>query len=273
MATPRVLILRAPGTNCDEETEFAFRLAGAEPHVKHLNELLGQPDQLKQYQILCIPGGFSFGDDIAAGRIFASQLLHRAIDVLQEFYQQGNLLLGICNGFQVLLKTGLLFHNSPSENLPATLTWNDNQRFEDRWVQLQTSGSKCVFLQGVESIYLPIAHAEGKFVAADPDTLSNWDSQGQLALRYCSPQNGNGANGNAANDEASSGDVLPFPINPNGSQRNVAGVCDDSGRVFGLMPHPERFVDPIQHPRWTREPQREVGDGLIMFQNAVRYFN
>ena len=265
MATPRVLILRAPGSNCDQETAFAFQTAGARPEVVHLNRLLEKPALAADYQILGIPGGFSYGDDISAGRIFGNQIRHHLFDTLQEFRAAGKLILGVCNGFQILIKSGILLPDRADEP-QATLTLNDSGKFEDRWVWLRTASSKCVFLQGIESMYLPIAHAEGKFIARDAGTLDALNAAGQLALRYDQSRDGSSADVSLTSDG-----LLPYPLNPNGAQRNVAGLCDDTGRVFGLMPHPERHIDPTHHPRWTREP-RDRGDGLAVFENAVKFF-
>jgi phosphoribosylformylglycinamidine synthase len=272
MAQPRVLILRAPGTNCDEETAHAFGLAGGAAERWHVNRLLESPQRLAEFQVLCIPGGFSYGDDIAAGRILGNQIQHHLANALESFRESGNLILGICNGFQVLLKTKLLA--APDDRGPgATLTLNDSGRFEARWVRLGVEPGNCVFLQGIEEMELPVAHAEGKFVVRDEELFSLMAKAGQLVLRYRpgadhprrmvpAPQLA-GAKPQAA---------VAYPDNPNGAMGNVAGICDATGRVLGLMPHPERFVDPTQHPRWTREPAREAGDGLRVFQNAVRYF-
>lgn len=261
MATPRALILRAPGTNCDVETAYAFEASGGEADRVHIGRVLESADALTDYQILCIPGGFSYGDDVAAGRILGNQIRHHLADRLQKFRDDGKLILGICNGFQVLIKSGMLLDES---NGPAaTLTWNDSGQFEDRWVQLGTSGDLSVFTRGIDEMYLPVAHAEGKFVARDSDTLAALDAAGQLPLRYLGTGQGNSSDGNGA---------VPFPANPNGSDLNAAAACDSTGRVLGLMPHPERFIDPTQHPRWTRGEAKEVGDGLQMFVNAVSYF-
>jgi phosphoribosylformylglycinamidine synthase I len=256
MTKPRVLILRAPGTNCDQETAHAFCRAGAIAESQHVHRLLEQPDLLNASQILCLPGGFSYGDDVAAGRILANQLRHHLADWLHEFKDAGKLVLGICNGFQILIKSGILL-DEINGAAPATLTWNESGRFEDRWVHLAVRGNRCVFLAELDRLYLPIAHAEGKFATRDAATLAALDAAGQLALRYCDPDGG---------------EARGFPANPNGSQANVAGVCDATGRVFGLMPHPERHLDHVQHPRWTRGEGRDPGDGLAIFQNAVRYF-
>jgi len=256
MSQPRILILRAPGTNCDAETAFAFQSAGGLPEVLHLNRLLESPQLALDYQVLCLPGGFSHGDDVAAGRIFANQIRLHLGDALRDFRAAGKLVLGICNGFQVLIKSGLL-DTDDSRGPAASLAWNDSGRFLDRWVHLRVDSPQCVFLSGIESLFLPIAHAEGKFVARDPQTLDQWEQAGQLVLRY-SPAK-------IVKDQQDA-------YNPNGAMRDVAGMCDATGRVFGLMPHPERFIDPTQHPQWTRLPEQKEGDGLQLFRNAVRYF-
>lgn len=265
MPSPRVLILRAPGTNCDQETAHAFTLAGAATEACHINRLLADPGLLDQFQILCLPGGFSYGDDIAAGRILANQFRHHLIDPLSRFRDRGSLILGICNGFQILIKSGVLLADEPT-GVPATLTWNSGGLYQDRWVNLRTASDRCVFLRGMDRLYLPIAHAEGKFVTRDRPTLDRLRVAGQLALCYAAPEDVGGSAGDMAGGE------LPFPHNPNGALGNVAGVCDATGRVFGLMPHPERHIDPTHHPHWTRLPDRAAGDGLKLFQNAVEYF-
>jgi len=248
MSTPNVLILRAPGTNCDAETAFAFERAGATTEILHINRLLEKPSLFERFQILCIPGGFSYGDDLGAGRILGNQIQHHLAEEFLRFKNDGKLILGICNGFQVLMKSPVLLERDGARGPAATLALNDSGRYDDRWVRLETHGTKCVFLEGIEQMYLPVAHAEGKFVTRDDETLGQLEADGQLALRYVHADN------------------------PNGSISDVAGVCDATGRVLGLMPHPERYIDPTQHPRWTRGEATPVGDGLQMFVNAVRYF-
>lgn len=270
MPTPRVLILRAPGTNCDRETAFAFERAGGKSTTFHINQLLAAPARAKEFQILCIPGGFCYGDDIAAGRILATQIRHHLGDELQQFKSDGKLILGICNGFQALIKAGVLLADDDVGE-PATLTWNDSGRFQDRWIHLGARESPCVFLRGIERMYLPIAHAEGKFVPRDRPTLEHLQENRQLALRYVPPTD-KWVQGSHFGGHGEIDGEWPFPINPNGSIANVAGVCDETGRVFGLMPHPERHIDHTQHPRWTRGEGRDPGDGLAVFQNAVKYF-
>lgn len=260
MSQPRVLILRAPGVNCDQESAYAFQRAGARTEPVHINAVLENPALLKQFQILCLPGGFSYGDDLGAGRILGNQIRYQLTDAMRDFREAGKLILGICNGFQILIKSGVLLDIDSQHAPPATLTNNASGKFEDRWVQLAADGSKCVFFRGIETLYLPVAHAEGRFVARDPETQQALEANGQIVLRYVAQ---NGAGGEVA-----------YPDNPNGSQGHIAGVCDTTGRVCGLMPHPERYIDRTQHPRWTRLMDKlpAEGDGLQVFQNAVAFF-
>ena len=263
MPHPNVLILRAPGTNCDLETAFAFQQAGGKTELVHINRLLENPGLFERFQILCIPGGFSYGDDVAAGRILGNQIQHHLAGRLAEFKAAGKLILGICNGLQVLIKSGILLEPDAEDGPPATLTWNDSGKFEDRWVKLQVRGSTCVFLRDIDSLYLPVAHAEGKFVTRDADVLRELDAAGRLVLRYRPQTPGGGEDGDRPAE---------YPDNPNGSMGDTAAMCDPPGRVLGLMPHPERHIDPTHHPRWSRGEAGETGDGLKIFTNAVEYF-
>jgi phosphoribosylformylglycinamidine synthase subunit PurQ / glutaminase len=261
MANPRVLLLRAPGTNCDVETAFAFESVGAKVNSVHVNQLIENPALGSDCQILCLPGGFSYGDDIAAGRILAQRLRVHLVDLVERFRGKDHLVLGICNGFQVMMRLGIFFPGD-EETPPATLTLNNHARFEDRWVHLRNLGSNSVFLTGIDTMYLPMAHAEGRFVIRDSNAATRLLGGGQLGLRYCQ------ASGFTSDDR------LAFPDNPNGAEFNVAGISDPSGRVFGLMPHPERHLDPTHHPYWTRrEVQPEHGEGRKIFENAVHYFS
>lgn len=247
---PLTLLLRAAGTNCEAETAHAFSLAGSRTQAVHVNRLLENPSILNEAQILAIPGGFSYGDDINSGRILANQIRHHLADPLRQFIDAGKPVIGICNGFQILVKTDLLPGPLAGKTgQTCTLTHNDTGRFIDRWVKLQPHPGKCIWTQDIEPLDLPIAHGEGKFVPANDAVRKGlWDA-GQVALTY------------VGEDSAC-----------NGSVDCIAGVCDTSGLVFGLMPHPERYVDPTQHPAWTRQrPLPDVGAGLKVFQNAVRY--
>ncbi len=255
MATPRVIILRAPGANCDIEAQFAFERAGAIAERVHVNRLRENPNALKRYQVLVIPGGFAYGDDVAAGKILANQLAHFLGDALRRFRDSEKLILGICNGFQAILKAGLLI--PPDDEGPvATLAHNACGQFQDRWIYLQATAGECPFLTGIERMHVPVAHGEGRFVCRQEWQLAGLEQSGQVVLRYVDDQ----------------GRRDGFPVNPNGSQGDVAGICDATGRVLGLMPHPERHVLPTQHPRWTRNGLAAEGDGLGLFRNAVRFF-
>jgi len=264
MASPRVLILRAPGTNCDEETAYAFEQVGAIVSSIHVNRLIDEPLLGNAFQILCFPGGFSYGDDIAAGRILAERLQVHLQDMVNEFQCNDRLVLGICNGFQVMMRLGIFFPSDVFPNArrhpPATLAFNQQVRFEDRWIHLANRDSNSVFLRDITQMYLPIAHAEGRFIfgQAGADQLL---AAGQLGLRYC-------------DEKGQTGDApLAFPLNPNGADYNVAGLSDPTGRIFGLMPHPERHIDPTHHPFWTRrKTQPEHGEGRKLFENAVGFF-
>jgi len=255
------LILRTAGTNCDGETAHAFEQAGAASALLHINRLLENPRHLSDYQLLAIPGGFSYGDDIAAGRIFAAKLRHRLGAAMRDFVESGKPVIGICNGFQVLLQTDLLPGplDGRTERL-CTLTSNCSGRFIDRWVHLESKSRKCIWTATIADsvIELPIAHGEGRFLVKDDGARRALWSGDHVALIYAKS------------------DALPvdadFSCNPNGSMDDIAGVCDGSGLVLGLMPHPERHVTALQHPGWS---SRKVVDsepaGLQMFVSAVRY--
>lgn len=275
MAVPRVCVLRAPGTNCDVETAAAFELAGGTAERVHLFRLLEDPARLQQFQVLCVPGGFSYGDDLGAGVIFSRQLRGQLNDALREFLQADKLVLGICNGFQTILKAGLIMRRGIDDGLAKpledqlTLTWNRNGRYTDRWVRLKVTSTRSVFLTGMDEFDVPMAHAEGRIAVKSPQVLDALRDAGQLVLSYWSPR---AAELVAAGAEATRLGVLPEPENPNGSLANIAGLSDVTGRVLGLMPHPERFLFATQHPQWTRLKLRGEGQGMQVFRNAVNYF-
>ncbi|MFC2071986.1 phosphoribosylformylglycinamidine synthase I [Chloroflexota bacterium] len=252
MGKVSVLMLRAPGTNCDAETGFAFQQAGAVVSLVHVNQLICREERLADYQVMVVPGGFTYGDDIAAGRVLANELKVKLEEDILRFIEDGKLILGICNGFQVLVKAGFL--PEPSQHLPQLLTFstNDSGKFECRWVHLGVNKEcSCVFTEGIDTMYLPVAHAEGK-VVTDLEVLPRL----KVALYYVD-EHGNTSVG--------------YPYNPNGSVDNIAGICDASGRVFALMPHPERHIRGTQHPQWTRLGANEYGDGFQIFRNAVEW--
>lgn len=267
MVSPRVCVLRAPGTNCDVETAFAFESCGARADRVHVFRLIEDPALLNDYQVLCIPGGFSYGDDIGAGVVFSRHLRNVLHAEIGDFLAKDRLALGICNGFQVLLKSGLLPDGAAglkSKEPAATLTWNDSGKYTALWVRLGVLSDRCVFFRGLSELELPIAHAEGKLVVRDEAIINAWREHGQIALAY---QPSRGAVRDTTGEAA-----LAFPQNPNGSTANVAGLCDPTGRVLGLMPHPERFLHATNHPQWTRRRLSGEGQGMAVFRNAVEYF-
>ena len=252
---PKVLVLRTAGTNCDYETEYAFQLAGAETGLIHINQLIAGRTNLNGNHILAIPGGFSYGDDVAAGILLANEIKHKLGNLLRDFVDSGKLIIGICNGFQVLVRAGLLPRLKSQIAQEATLAMNTSAKFECRWVHLETQETPCAFTHGLKRrVYLPVAHAEGRFTAPS-QILDQLESNRQVVFRYVSPDGGS----------------PPYPDNPNGSDLQIAGICDPTGRIFGMMPHPERFLTRFNHPRWTRESLPEKGDGFDIFQNAVAF--
>lgn len=256
MKKVKAIVLRAAGINCDMETEDALELAGAEAQRVHINRMIEDKSALEKCQILVFPGGFSYGDDVAAGKILANQIVHHLYDPIQKFIEAGKLVLGICNGFQVLVKAGILWGNEQTEwQDTVTITYNDSNKFEDRWVYLSPQTEKCIFIEAGRQIYLPIAHAEGKIVTKDEAALETLKSEGYVAFKYVDKD----------------GEEGPYPVNPNGSVDSIAGLTDSTGRVLGLMPHPERYVRPTQHPHWTRLKDRTDSDGMTIFNNAVKY--
>ena len=256
MTEPRAIVLRAAGINCDQESKTACEKAGFRTDVLHVNRLIEAPALLREYQFLLIPGGFSYGDDLGAGRVLGNELKAKLMPALREFVKAGKLILGICNGFQILVKVGLLpdpFDDASSTQV--TLANNDSGKFEARWIRLKVSSLKSEFLKEEEVIELPIAHGEGKFLPSDAQSMKRWEQGGQLVLKYVDPE----------------GREAGYPWNPNGSTSSVAGICDPTGRVLGLMPHPERFQDATNHPQWTRRGADVRPDGLKFFLNAFEY--
>lgn len=258
MAKPKALVIRTAGTNCDQETSFALEYAGATTQLSHINHLAKEEDPFAGIDILAIPGGFTYGDDVASGKVLAVEMTHVIGEKIKAFVDKGGLVIGICNGFQVLVKTGLLPDAlfSSAEERKATLTFNDSHKFECRWSRLKAAeNTVCVFAEQGEEMDIPVAHGEGKFVCRSPEVLKELQDNGQIVYRYISRDGG----------------VPEYPEDPNGSDDHIAGICDKTGRVFGLMPHPERHIFAYQHPRATREEREGDGEGIKMFKRAVRY--
>jgi phosphoribosylformylglycinamidine synthase I len=254
MSKVKVLMLRAPGTNRDVDTQIAFEMCGAEVDSAPVTVLFRKEKNLSDYHILVIPGGFTYGDDISAGRIMANEIRLRLGEDIKKFVDGGRLVLGICNGFQVLVKTGILPGIPGHSAQPVTLTNNDSGKFECRWVYLKVNkNSPCVFTKGMTGMYIPIAHGEGKLMA-EPDMVEKLN----IVVQYVDEKGKTRAG---------------YPYNPNGSVNDIAGICDSTGRIFGMMPHPEDFIRSTQHPRWTREKPRKDSYGLQVFANAVAWSN
>ena len=261
MSKVKALVITGFGLNCEKETTAAFEYVGAEVSMVHLNDLIAGKRSLKEFQILAFIGGFSFGDHLGAGTVFANRVHFRLHDELKEFIAAGKLIIGICNGFQTISRLGIV----PALNgnyfvQQAALAHNDSGVFRDDWCVLRANpASPCVFTKGIDQIRLPLRHGEGKFVA-DAATLKQIEAKNLVAFRYAN------ADGSLATE---------FPANPNGSLNSIAGICDETGRVFGLMPHPEAFLSPYTSPTWTADQLKgdlpKEGDGVAIFRNAVEY--
>jgi phosphoribosylformylglycinamidine synthase len=252
-----VLIVHANGTNRDHDAALALEIAGGQPEIVHVNQLLNGERRLLDYHMLVVPGGFSYGDELGAGKLWAVDLRQRLRADVERFVREGRPVLGICNGFQALVKAGLL----PGDEYNAdghrstTLTFNQSGHFECRWVYLQANpGSACLFTEGLhEPIHCPVAHGEGRLLTTDQAALNRLWADGLVSLTYV----------NADGSEAA------YPANPNGSLSSIAGLCNAAGNVLGLMPHPEDHILPWQHPRWRRG-ERGM-DGLRLFKNGIKY--
>lgn len=263
----KAIVLTGNGTNCEMEMAHACRLAGADKvDIVHISELLFGEKRLANYNFLNLPGGFLDGDDLGSAKAGANRFLHARIagsgemliEELLKFINSGGLILGVCNGFQLMVKLGLLpALGSNFTKQSTTLTFNDSGRFEDRWVHLQANTqSPCVFTKEIDGVYYPVRHGEGKFVPESAAVLEEIENRNLVVFRYCRPD----------------GSVtMDYPANPNGSLNAIAGICNETGRLFGLMPHPEAYLHRTNHPRWTREELPEEGQGLAIFQNAVNF--
>lgn len=263
----KAIVLTGNGTNCEMEMAHACKLAGADVvDIVHISEILYGEKCLADYSFLNLPGGFLDGDDLGSAKAGANRFLHARITGHKEmlfadlinFINAGKLILGVCNGFQLMVKLGLLpalEGNYTSQS--TTLTFNDSGRFEDRWVYLKANAqSPCVFTRNINVLYLPVRHGEGKFVPKSGTILKQIEKKNLFALQYCR------TNGLPA---------MQYPANPNGSTNAIAGICNETGRLFGLMPHPEAYLHRTNHPRWTREILPEEGQGIAIFRNAINF--
>jgi phosphoribosylformylglycinamidine synthase I len=266
---PRVLVLSGYGINCERETKRAFDIVGGDAEVVHVNDLISKERKLEDYQILVFPGGFSYGDDTGSGNAMASKIRLNLWDELMEFVNSGKLVLGICNGFQILVNLGLLpATGGEYGKRRAALSFNNSTKYECRWVDLKVNDKRCVFAKGIDRLHVPVAHGEGKFFAEE-GVLDDLERNDQVVFRYCL-RDGSPADG-------------MFPFNPNGATRDIAGICDESGRVLGMMPHPERAVLSANSPDFQKEKEklkrmgREVPecDEVVVgfFRNAVEHIS
>lgn len=264
----KTIVLTGYGTNCEMEMAHACRLAGADQvDIVHMSELIHGEKKLDDYQFLNLPGGFLDGDDLGAGQAGAHRFNHAVVlatgeplrEQLERFVADGKLVLGVCNGFQLMVKMGLLPGWDRNHNNRSTsLTYNDSGRFEDRWVLLKANqASPCIYTKGADTLYFPVRHGEGKFVAENQATMDRIMNDNLYALQYV--------------DTVTNKPTASYPANPNGSPEAIAGICDPTGRLFGLMPHPEAYLHRTNHPRWTREKLPEKGAGLLLFENAVSF--
>jgi phosphoribosylformylglycinamidine synthase len=249
----RALVIYGYGVNCQAESKYVIEKSGGKADILHLNRLLDNPQLLKEYNMLFLPGGFSFGDDLGSGKVFCNKMKFKLRNPLEEFVSDNNLVLGICNGFQMLVKMGLL--PKPDFMQRVTLIPNESGHFEDRWVILKGNpDSPCVFTKGLDYLFAPVRHGEGKFVPKDEGILKELKERNQIVFRYT--------------DE--DGRLAGYPYNPNGSVDNIAGICDSTGRIFGMMPHPEAFNMVENCPYWVKGSVKEAL-GLRIFSNAVEY--
>jgi phosphoribosylformylglycinamidine synthase subunit PurQ / glutaminase len=251
---PAVCVITGYGINADEELAVAFERAGARARRVHVRDLMDEPALLSSFAILAFPGGFSFGDHLGSGKVFATLFRRSLGSALPAFVRGGGLVIGICNGFQVLVKAGLLPDRAGQGAQEVSLVHNLSGRFEDRWVRVRfEQDSRCVWTRGLGEMDAPVRHGEGRFVAGSARALAALGGEGLVAARYVTAGGGEPA----------------YPEDPNGSDGHIAGICDPTGRVFGLMPHPEAFLHPENHPTWTSGGTRS-GDGLRLFVNGVR---
>jgi len=268
MGTTRVkaLVLTGNGTNCETEMAHGCRLGGAdEVEIVHIYKLLNGDESLDGYDFLNLPGGFLDGDDLGSAKANAARLRYARtprgqslFEQICRFIQDGKLILGICNGFQLMVKLGLIPALGGEVSQQTTLTFNDSGKFEDRWVYLKINRrSPCVFTRGLTGLYLPVRHGEGKFIPGDGRILEALKQRNLIVAQY--------------SDERGQAPAQTYPLNPNGSAEAIAGICDETGRVFGMMPHAEGYLHRTNHPRWTREKLPEEGQGVAVFRNAVEY--
>lgn len=262
---PRVLIMSGYGINCETESAHAFELAGAKSDIIHINDLISKKKKMSDYDIMMFPGGFSYGDDTGSGQAFADKIKNNLWNELLEFINSGKLILGICNGFQIMTHLGLFANEEFGKRINA-MAANNSNRYECRWVHIKHNNTDCVFTKDIGITHLPVAHGEGRFFCS-PEILKKLKDNNQIVFTYCD-KGGNNADGQ-------------YPLNPNGSMQDIAGICDKTGRLLGMMPHPERAIYSISEPEFhlrkekakrnSREMPEFIESNLKIFKNAVNY--
>lgn len=262
---PKVLVITGYGINCEEETAKGFNLAGGEADIVHINDLIAGKKSLQNYQILTVPGGFSYGDDTGSGNGLANKIRNNFEEEIFKFAaNKDKLIIGICNGFQVLVNLGLL--PEPNGKREVALMHNNTVRYQCRWIYLKNTSQRCIWTQGIDMLHVPVAHGEGNFYAP-PEVMKKLHDNDQIAFKYVK-EDGSPSNGE-------------FPHNPNGAMEDIAGICDPSGRIFGLMPHPDRFLYFENEEGWELKKESLIragktlpkeGDGLQVFKNGINYF-
>jgi len=266
MAAPKVLVVAGNGFNCERETLYAFEMCGGKPDIVHMNDIISGEVLISDYQIMAFIGGFSYGDHLGGGKVTANKFKYYLFDTLKEFILQDTLIIGICNGFQVITQVGILPGFDPAKrdysSHVITLAQNTSARYEDRWVHLSVNdNTHCIFTRNIEHLFLPVRHGEGKLFSPDKTIIERLFEANQAVMQYSNP--------------VTMQPTGEYPYNPNGSQGNLAGICDSTGRIFGLMPHPEAYLSPFNHPYWTRLKLQNAlpseGDGVRIFRNAITY--
>ncbi|MBA7667740.1 Phosphoribosylformylglycinamidine synthase subunit PurQ [subsurface metagenome] len=264
MAKLKSLVITGDGLNCEEETREAYKIVEAEPYLIHITDFLDGNANINDYHILNFIGGFANGDHLGAGTVQAVRFRHKLREQLQEYIDSGKLVIGICNGFQTIIKMGILpGMDGDYTSRTATLMTNDSGKFEDRWVYLKANkDSPCIWTKGIDNLFIPVRHGEGKFFTLEDELISRLFNDEQIVLQY--------------SDKSFENPTMEYPLNPNGSLNAIAGICDSTGRIFGLMPHPEAYLYPYNHPSWARDVSlgkklQKEGQGVQVFRNAVEY--
>ncbi len=252
----KVLVLTGYGINAEKELGYAFKIAGGFPDIIHLEDIISNRKILKKYQILAFPGGFSFGDHIASGKVFANIIKNNLIDELVDFINHDKLVIGICNGFQIITKLGIIPDFENDHEQVASLIENESGHFENRWVWVKIEDNNSPWLYNIDKLYLPVRHGEGKFITKDSNILKKLINNKQVVLRYFNPNS----------------DIVEYPYNPNGSIENIAGIISKNGNIFGLMPHPEAYIFKENHPRWFENNINKDEMGIRIFINGIKYF-